>query len=480
MSRSRLLRSSIPRIVVSLGVLVAVGTAPPVAGATTAESMGSTIDRYLDHLVSDVDTPGLAVAVLDRDTTTTHLTGRDGDGHDIATDTPFLIGSVAKSMTATAVLALVRDGRLRLDDRIGAALPWSPVPDATVTQLLTHTAGFTSGDGLAVSERFDNAPGAVTRAARELRHSGRSGRYAYSDANYLMLGALIEHVTGRPYAATLHDTVLVPLGMSSTTASADTARVSAGHRIWWGTPVRYDPGFDESGGPFGYVASTLGDMVVYARAQMGRDPGALDPSTLGELHRPRVRSGDDSYAFGWRTTPSEHGVVVHHTGATPGYFAHVMVRSDGRGVVMLANAYSESRAPTLAAAAGDVLEILDGGAPAITPGDGVLAAVPWALGVVSILGALAVAAGLRHPPGRRTRVAAALGALLVVGASLSAPTLLGATVRQLWFWAPDVVVGLAAVALTWGAVSVVVAVRPAHGDLKWWSGRVRPRARAHD
>src|SRR5690606_8218371 len=143
------------------------------------------------------------------------------------------------------------------------------VADPTIEKLLTHTAGFTAADGLRVADRHDNEPAAVRRAVADLEHSGTVGEYAYTPADYLVLGAVVEAVTGRPYPEVLESELLRPLGMGDSSGTAAGAeRLPAGHRQWWGRPIRYAPGADESGASYGSVMSTLTDMETYATAQL--------------------------------------------------------------------------------------------------------------------------------------------------------------------------------------------------------------------
>ena len=444
-------------LVVAVLLGLCVGT-PATASGRPADDVGSRVDTYLDRLVNEQSIPGMAVALIDDEAPPVHhFRGYDGEGRAVDARTPFLIGSVAKSMTAAIVAKQVRAGSLRWSDRVGDHLPWSAAADATTEQLLTHTAGFTAADGLAVSERFDTSPGAIERAARDLHRSDRPGVYRYSDANYLMLGALIEKVTGRTYADVLRSDLLAPLGMTHTSAaSADVRDLPAGHRFWWGQAVRYDPGFDESGAPYGYIASTIDDMALYAQAQMGRAPTVLDATMLADLHQPRVRSGDGRYGFGWRVDDSDGRRVVHHTGATPGYFAHVMLRSDGKGVVVLADAYSEARAPALAAVAGDLLAMIDGQSREPRSADRALSGLPWALILLAGTGLVGFLLARVRPRKRGTRFACAAGSLAVVAAAVASPSLLGVTPRELWIWAPDSAIGLAALIALWSAAASVL------------------------
>lgn len=445
-------------------VSLAPGTAP--AAATPAPVTAATA-AYLNNVVAEQHIPGMAVAVVTpQDTEFEWLEGEDGNGRPIGRDSPFLIGSLAKSMTATLVLQCADDNELQLADSIGDHLPWLAGTAPTIEQLLTHSSGYSTADGLAVAERFDNTDGAIRRAAEDLEYSGTRGQYEYSDANYLILGALVEVLEHKPFAEILRTELLEPLNMRDTaTTSEAAADLPAGHRYWWGQPRKYSPGFDESGTPFGYVTSTLADLARYARAQAGHDPDVLSPAMLNRLHTPRVGSGNDRYGYGWRITASERETLTHHTGATPGYFAHVMLGSDDRAVVVLANAYSEARAPALAAVAENVLLTLDGKAPESAPGDPLLTTLPWAIALIAVVGLVMAVMGRWRPIRRGLRWTLAGAAVALCGALWLLPDYLGSNWRVMRIWLPDSAYGLSVAIALWvlAAASLAAprtAVRP--------------------
>ncbi|KRF11536.1 hypothetical protein ASG90_17585 [Nocardioides sp. Soil797] len=420
-----------------------------------AESTDARMDRYLDAYVDANHVPGLAVAFIDADGAQTHLLGEDGDGREVGTDTPFLIGSVAKTMTATVVMKLQSAGKLSLDDHVSDHLDFLRGSDPTIEQLLTHTAGFSSADGLSVADRHDNDPGAVERAVRDLEHTGTTGEYEYTSADFLVLGAVVEAVTAKPYAEVLENQLLTPLGMDATGATAAAAEaLPPGHRLWWGRPVEFDPDFDESGTPYASVITTLSDLTRYARAQLGVSKG-LPAAIRDPMQRPHVESSRDHYGLGWSITEVDGTRIVHHTGATPGYFTHVLlVPEEGVAVVLLANTYAESRAPSLAAAARDIWRITHGDDPELTGGDPVLSTLPWILSALVLLGAVGMALSRRTLRRRGLRVAVGLGCLVLVVALWMLPGIFGQDLRALRIWMPDAAWSLIAGMATWSLAAV--------------------------
>lgn len=422
-----------------------------------ASDRGERIDRYLEDYAEANHVPGLAVAVVDADGVQhEHLRGEDGDGHAVTPDTPFFVGSVAKTMTATVVMQLEAEGELSLDDRVSDHIDHLPAGDPTIEQLLTHTAGFTGADGNAVADREASGPDAVRRAVEDLEHSGTVGDYEYTSADYLVLGAIVESVTGQPYGAAVQRRLLEPLGLDAISSREQAEDLPPGHRLWWGQAVDHDPELDESGTPYSTIALTLTDLTRYARAQLGLDD-TIPASIRAEMQAPHVESSQDHYGLGWSITEVDGKRVVHHTGATPGYFAHVLlVPEDGVAVVLLANAYAESRAPSLAGGAEDVWRITRGEEREVQGGDPMLSALPWVLVGVAGLGLALVALARRRPVRRVLRAVAALGAAVVVLALWLLPTLFGQDHRALRIWVPDAAWSLVAGMVVWGLACVAL------------------------
>ncbi|MER7606092.1 serine hydrolase [Nocardioides sp. NPDC127503] len=454
MDVSRLLAGAFAAAAAAIGVVASPASAEGPAEADDA------VEAYVESWREANGVPGAAVAVVDGDEVRTYVSGEDGDGAPVSRVTPFLVGSVAKTFTSALVLDLVEDGRLRLDDPVSRYLPWLDAPRITVRQLLTHTAGYTALDGLAVSERFDNGPDALRRAARDLEHHGTPGEYTYNSADYLVLGALVEEITGSSFAAVAEESLFGPLGMTDTTADADDAStLPAGHRHWWSATRAYRPGFDESGASYGYVVSTLDDLVTYAQAHLA---GQILPRSLeGEAWSIQEVTGSArGYGYGWSVQDGDRR-RVHHTGATPGYFAHVFLNpGEDRAVVVLANSYAEKRASSLSAAAEDIDEIARGGSATVEDGDPLLSSAPWILaGSVPIGLVLALVARRIPRPSPLRWVCAAVAGLAAIGLILM-PRLLGGTLGFAATWLPDLAVGVVAGSVTLLVVAASCAIRP--------------------
>lgn len=303
---------------------------------------------------------------------------------------------------------------------------------------------------------------ALRRAVGTLERHGSPGDYAYSSANYLVLGAVIESVTGMPFAQAAQDLLFEPLGMTSTTADPERADLPPGHQSWFGFPRAHGAEIDVAGAPAGYVATTLTDLGRYLHAQQGKQPDVLSEELLGELHAPRVKANDDRYGYGWRVRGERRDQLVHHTGATPGYFTHLLMTSDGRGAVVLANLHDESRAAALSTIGEDVLALSGPNPPSSTPApgsrDALLSAAPWIAVGATLLGLVVGALALRRTRRTVARVALTVLAALVAVALWFAPGLLGTDWRGLRIWGPDVGWALMAAVAVWLLAAVASAL----------------------
>jgi D-alanyl-D-alanine carboxypeptidase len=186
------------------------------------------------------------------------------------------IGSATKAFVAVVVLQLAEEGRVDLDAGIDGYLPDLPAADRiTPRQLLNHTSGLNEylDQPLVVNDPLHQwTPAeliAVAEAAGRVGEPG--GPHRYSNTNYVVLGEIIEQVTGNPWADEVHARIAEPLGMTRTGLIADTA--APGHDMINGSFVDVTSSFDPSvGGAAGGLQSTSRDLLAFA--------GALADGTL--------------------------------------------------------------------------------------------------------------------------------------------------------------------------------------------------------
>ena len=265
-------------------------------------------------------------------------------------DTRFRIGSMNKMFTAVAVLQLVQSGKINLTDSIGKYLTDYPNKDVaskvTVHQLLTHTGG--TGDFF--GPEF-NAHRLELRTLQDyIKLFGQRGpqfepgsRWAYSNYGFLLLGAIIERVSGQSYYDYVRDHVYAPAGMSSTDSLPEDQNVA--HRsvgyTKFGGGENWHPNTDTlpyRGTSAGGGYSTVGDLVRFAQALEDHkllDAKHTDLLTTGKVDTGR---GGDKYAYGF-SDRTENGVRrFGHGGGAPGMNGELTIYPHtGYVVAVLAN-----------------------------------------------------------------------------------------------------------------------------------------------
>ena len=269
---------------------------PYIPAAVDQYGVRERLQAVLDKGRVDLAAPAISASILFPDGRL--WTGMAGvadlaSGRPLTPQTPYPIASVSKTFLAAEILALVGERRLRLDAPAAPLLPevlvdTKPVdPRITIRQLLDHTSGlgdFLVDRKLAIALVAD--PTAVWTPGRALTYAGRSvglpgAGYHYSNTNYVLLGLIAERLTGRSLAQEYRRRFLDPLGLRSITyqgVEPPTAEMPTAYRyssvalgakpsdITDGTDVRPFTAITTAAGAAGSVASSSGDLALWARA----------------------------------------------------------------------------------------------------------------------------------------------------------------------------------------------------------------------
>ncbi|MEU8602893.1 serine hydrolase domain-containing protein [Streptomyces parvulus] len=305
--------------------------------------------------------PGAAVhAGADGDDWTLSAgTGTYGADRPIRRDEHFLIGSQTKTFTATAVLQLVDEGKVALDTPIDTYLPGVVTGNGydgtriTVRHLLRHTSGIAPySPGMPLDpvtvQPPRNADGTYTprevvRTALSLDPLSAPGAKAtYSNTNYVILGMLLEAVTGAPARAAVQSRVIEPLGLTRTffPAPGDRALPSpavtgyhgarlGGIYVWTRAQI-VEPSLYGSAGA---MVSTLEDLTAFYEALLGGE--LVSPGSLAEM-KDTAQTGS---GLGLFPTRLSCGVTAWgHNGMMPGHHSYTLVAEDGRHASAMTNA----------------------------------------------------------------------------------------------------------------------------------------------
>ncbi|MEV2277101.1 serine hydrolase domain-containing protein [Nocardiopsis sp. NPDC049922] len=325
---------------------------PTVSGPLTPQAVDAYVHDYLDSS----PLPGATVAIT-RGTEVVHTAGYGADsrGEPMTDDTPMGVASVSKSFTALAVLQLVEDGGVALDDPVVDHLPEFSTADPrsadiTVRQLLTHTSGMADSTfeekGAPVS---DDLAGAVARLADVELAAAPGTEEHYHNPNYQVAARLVEVVSGRPFGEFLDERTFTPLGMDDTVTvdSADEvfeAGVARGHITVLGRAVPIVEPEGYLNGSSG-VVTTAADMARWLIAQNNGGTGADGTRVLSEAgvataHTPLDEDGlGETAALGWRARESPSGApMVAHGGIQFTYTAYqTLLPESGYGIAVMAN-----------------------------------------------------------------------------------------------------------------------------------------------
>ncbi|MFF3110373.1 serine hydrolase domain-containing protein [Kitasatospora sp. NPDC057904] len=280
------------------------------------------------------------------------------DGHAPTPDVQYRIGSLTKTMVAVLVLRLRDEGVLDLADPLARHLPGTPADDATIAQLLAHSAGLAAETPGPWWERTDGALrpalGDLLEAQEPLKHpAGR--RHHYSNPGYALLGALVEKLRGEPWHEALRREVLAPLGMDRTTLLPEQPHAGGFAVHPWADVMLPEP-LTDTGlmAPAGQLWSTASDLARWAAFLAAGDGLVLSAGTIAEMCRPAVGADNpdwtSAYGLGLQLLRHDGRVLYGHTGSVPGFVAGLWVSAqDGLAALALTNATSGANAPLLAA-----------------------------------------------------------------------------------------------------------------------------------
>jgi CubicO group peptidase (beta-lactamase class C family) len=261
-------------------------------------------------------------------------------------ETVFQSGSVGKQFTATAVMMLVEEGKVRLDDPLTKYFPDAPASwkEVTVRELLSHTAGF--GD---YPEKFNFRKDWTEDQELKLVESiplayPPGTRWEYSNLGYLTLGILIHRVTGEFYGDFLQQRIFHPLDMQTTRIISEADIIpnrAAGYRL-----VKGELKNQEWVAPM--VNTTADGSLYFSILDLAKWDAALytekllKRSSLDQMWTPaKLKNGQpnkEGYGFGWSIEERHGHHVVSHAGAWQG-FKSAIARyvNDQLTVVVLAN-----------------------------------------------------------------------------------------------------------------------------------------------
>jgi D-alanyl-D-alanine carboxypeptidase len=329
--------------------LVTPAGAQPVPSHVFTLDMSSRIDRLAQAEVQGNHTPGIAIGVVEDG----RLVYARGFGYAnvarrtrVDPGTQFYLGAVSAQFTTGAILLLVQDGKIKLDDRVTKYVPeLSIAGSVTVAELLQQTSGlpdYTKAGGIPTDQTHQLKINDLLAAANKLQLSATPGTtFAVNDFNFVVAGLIVERVSGVTLSDFLQQRIFLPLVMNQTLYAGDTG-ISASHanaytRSSNGTfvPTRQpDPSWLL--GARGVVSN------VYDLAKWDIEmPILLRVDAVRDMYTPGGVSGPTQYGMGWVIDRRGGKRFMWYNGEIPGYRSiNAVLPDDHISVIVLTNADS--------------------------------------------------------------------------------------------------------------------------------------------
>jgi D-alanyl-D-alanine carboxypeptidase len=317
-----------------LSLLLAVGLASGASAAPRQLSVAAAhrIEADVNAVLHRYGVPGAAVMVLQggRVTFVEAFGTRDAARRlPVRTQTPFEIGSITKQFTAAGILQLQEAGKLQVDRPLSDYLPAAPhAQEVTLRQLLTHTSGLHDYLDLSPQDLYRLAArpiaydDLIARVAPMPLDFAPGSRWSYSNTGYLLLGKVIETVSGETYRDYLQRHILTPLGMTETVTTAEEARlpgVALGYDHRDGKLERapiIDPAWASAAG---FLVAPMGDLAKWDAALRGGK--VISPASYRQMTTSFVTTKDGSadYGFALFLNPVYGEPRIGHTGGSLGF-----------------------------------------------------------------------------------------------------------------------------------------------------------------
>lgn len=348
-----MLLKSIKTVTVMLCFIITAGIVLPVfAEPVLPKETEKEIDSYIESQLEPSCIPGTSLGVVAGDKIL-YLKGfgkADSSGRPVTPQTPFILGSISKTFTAMAVMQLVETGKIELDAPVQRYIPWFRLADAdasakiTIRNLLSHTSGIPMYGGKDVYA----GPGKdsieqLVRKQKDLKLTKPVGaEYQYSNVNFILLGAIIEAVSGISYEEYIRQHIFEPLEMKHSYVSEEAAKkdgLATGYIPIFGVMRPYHPPYRSANLPAAYIISCAEDMTHYLIALMneGKYNGkqVISQKSIVEMRtRAATVSKNQFYGLGWHLSTG----LVYHGGSTENFQTNLSIMpGKGIGIILLKN-----------------------------------------------------------------------------------------------------------------------------------------------
>lgn len=309
------------------------------------------VDKYVTNYIERNGLPGASIVVVkDGKLVYENGYGHDSEGKPITEKSLMRIGSASKSFTAFAVLQLVDEGKIQLDDPVINYLPEVKLNDSrwkevSIRQLLSHTSGIPNP---VIVPPASNLKEGVERLNDWKLQSNPGEKYYYSNGNYWVLALLVEKVSGIEFSQYLNQKIFSPLGMNDSLTTVNTGDsvqgLPKGYVTAYGTAIPWTE-LEAMNMGAGSIISTASDMGKWLSMQTnegnsGTGEQLLSKELLLESYSPQL--GSEKYGLGWAlSSPDVKPARISHAGVETTYQTQQdIIPSSGYAVAVLLNSYT--------------------------------------------------------------------------------------------------------------------------------------------
>lgn len=301
------------------------------------------LDITLENIRVDNDVPAMSIGIIEGG----QLYYQKGFGLDaseqaVSSSTKFRVASITKLFTSQAVMQLVEQGKLSLDDKAGKYLPEFSANDISISGLMTHHSGLKDKVRPKKINKQSSVENYFKRSINKQNKLIKSFKYA--DLNFNVLGAIVAKVSGKSYPNYIKDHILKPLKLRNTgfiqLSNVFLPDVEPYINGWILRKASHRP-FDPSFAPSEGLVSSTNDLMTWLIATLSQNEKLLQIQTYQQMLIPRRSTEWEGIkmGLGWQLYSNEYGQVIQHAGSVSGVQALLIAYPDiQRGIVILSNA----------------------------------------------------------------------------------------------------------------------------------------------
>lgn len=310
------------------------------------------IDNYVNSKMEELRIKGAAIGIVQNgEVVYSKGYGASNDNNEKVTpETPFILGSTTKSITALAVMQLVEAGKVKLDDPVQKYIPEfhlsdTPKSEITVRHLLNQVSGLPQNAGNSDYLNEKSTVEDFVKALYSVKPINTPGKeYQYAEANFVVLGVLISRVTGTSYENYIQENIFEPMDMKHSFTSKEEAKANGlaqGYLTCFGYPVKVDLPYPKQYVSASYMISSASDISNYLKTLLNggvyNNKAVISKDGVQALFTPGpklLHPEGYSYGMGWFVSDN----CIIHDGRPTNYYSCLVIDPKNKtGVVLLTN-----------------------------------------------------------------------------------------------------------------------------------------------